>query len=161
MSANNNNEGQMVMFRLADQNYGVGIDSVYEVIRMEKVTRVPETPDFVEGVINLRGQSIPVVDLARRLGFAKSVETASSRIIVMDVGSTTAGFIVDEVLEVIHVAGEEIQPPPQALTSIRSDYLTGIALLEGVMVIILDMSNLLQQYETDSLIAVQEKLEVM
>lgn len=161
MSANNNNEGQMVMFRLADQNYGVGIDSVYEVIRMEKVTKVPETPDFVEGVISLRGQSIPVVDLARRLGFAKSEETAQSRIIVMDVGGTTAGFIVDEVLEVIHVADTEIQPPPQTLTSIRSDYLTGIALLEGAMVIILDMSNLLQQYETDSLIAAQEKLEVM
>jgi len=160
MNGKARNEEQMVMFCLSGQNYGVSIDSVYEVIRMEKITKIPETPDFVEGVINLRGKSIAVVDLSKRLSFVKAEITDSSRIIIMDIGSTKAGFIVDEVLEVIHVPQESIQPAPRLANSIDSEFLKGVALLDKEMVIVLDISNLLQQFETESLIAAQEKAEV-
>jgi purine-binding chemotaxis protein CheW len=144
-------EDQLVVFQLSEQTYGIDIASVYEIIRMETITRVPRTPEFVEGVINLRGRIIPVIDLVKRFNLDHSERTNSSRIIIVDVGGNTIGMIVDAVSEVLRVNLDSIEPPPPMLHGIDAAYLKGIAVLENRLVILLNLERVLFEHEKNEL----------
>jgi len=134
-------EEQVVVFELANEVYGVDISRVQEIIRMTTITRLPRAPEFVEGIINLRGKVIPVVDLKKRFGLAESDQTKASRIVVVDVGDHTIGMVVDAVSEVLRVPTSAVEPPSPVVTSVESDYIRGIAKLEGRLIILLDLDK--------------------
>ena len=144
-------EHQLVVFTLKDESYGVDISSVREIIRMLDVTRVPRTPEFVEGVINLRGKIIPVVDLRKRFGFAPGDDSAETRIVVVDTGGQDVGMIVDAVTEVLRIAGDSIDPPSSVVTGANADYLRGIAKVGERLVILLDLDRVLSLREQEVL----------
>ena len=136
-------ELQLVIFDLAAETYGVNIGSVREIIRMQEITKVPRTPDFVEGVINLRGKVIPVIDLRKRFGFKQAEATKDTRIVVVDIGGTDIGVVVDAVTEVLRLASDAVEPPTGVITTTDSDYLLGIAKLETRLIILLDLQRAL------------------
>jgi purine-binding chemotaxis protein CheW len=107
---------QLVSFSIAAEEYGVDIMKVREIIRMVEITKVPNAPDYLDGVINLRGTVIQVVSLRRLFGMAEEETSGRTRIMVMDINNTLTGFIVDHVSEVIRLSGAEIQPPPSLAT---------------------------------------------
>jgi purine-binding chemotaxis protein CheW len=144
-------EVQLVVFDLADEVYGVDIARVDEVIRMQEITRIPRAPEFVEGVTNLRGKVIPVVDLRRRFGLAMSEIQATSRIVVVYIGSHTIGLIVDGVSEVIRVSPSAIEPTSTIVTSVDSAYLRGSAKVGDKLVILLDLDYVLGSTDKDRL----------
>lgn len=142
-------ETQLVVFDLASEFYGVDIGDVREIIRMQTVTRVPGAPPFVEGVINLRGKVVPVVDLRKRLHLQVAEETKESRIVVVDIGGRDVGVIVDGVTEVLRIPLSSVEPPTAMITNVDSDYLKGIAKLESKLIILLDLNKVLSTIELE------------
>ncbi len=144
-------ERQLVVFQLSAELYGVEISRVHEIIRLQSVTRVPRAPAFVEGVINLRGKVIPVVDLRRRFSLPMSEHTRASRIVVVEIGDQVVGIIVDAVSEVLRVNTGVIEPPSPVVAGIDSEYLEGIAKLPDRLVILLDLDRVLAKEERRAL----------
>ncbi len=144
-------EYQLVVFQLSHQTYGIDIALVYEIIRMETITKVPRTPEFIEGVINLRGKIIPVIDICKRFNLPESDKTNTSRIIIVDVGGNTIGMIVDAVSEVLRVPVDSIEPPPPMIDGIDATYLRGIAILDNRLIILLNLDKILYDHEKDEL----------
>ncbi len=140
-------EQQLVVFDLASEAYGVDIGAVREIIRMQDITRVPRTPDFVEGVINLRGKVIPVVDLRKRFMVPVAEQTDDNRIVVVDIGGEDIGVVVDAVTEVLRILSDSVEPPSSVITTTDSDYLMGICKLESRMIILLDLERVLSDEE--------------
>jgi purine-binding chemotaxis protein CheW len=136
-------EKQMVIFELGSEIYGLDISTVHEIIRMQPITRVPRTPSYVEGVINLRGKVIPVIDMRKRFNLEKAQNNKNNRIVVVNVKDTILGIIVDAVTEVLRIPTEYIEPVSDLLTAANSDYLLGIAKLADKMVILLELDKLL------------------
>ncbi|MEG6521239.1 chemotaxis protein CheW [Desulfotomaculum sp. 1211_IL3151] len=145
-------EEQTVVFQLMGQVYGVDINAVFEIIRMESITKIPRAPHFVEGVINLRGHIIPVIDLAKRFGLGQNEQTQNSRIIIVEVSGQTIGVIVDLVQEVLRIPINGIEPPPPVVNGIEAAYIRGIAILEERLVILLDQNKILMEEEKDQLL---------
>ncbi len=141
-------ETQLVVFDLASEFYGVDIGDVREIIRMQSITSVPGAPPFVEGVINLRGSVVPVVDLRKRLGLTINEQTQESRIVVVDIAGRDVGVIVDGVNEVLRIPLSSVDPPSSMITDADSDYLRGIARLEDKLIILLDLSKALAMIDT-------------
>jgi purine-binding chemotaxis protein CheW len=144
---------QIVMFELAGEAYGIDLDIVQEVIRTSNITRVPQTPGFIEGVINLRGYVIPVMDLGKRFEMRVSEKQGkSSRIMIVEVEDQIIGIAVDKVLEVVTVTEDSIEPPSALLrTSIKSDYLIGFTEINGDLVKLLDFEKIFSTNEISSL----------
>lgn len=140
-------EQQLVVFDLATESYGVDIGAVREIIRMQEITNVPRTPDFVEGVINLRGKVIPVVDLRKRFGLSVGEKSAENRIVVVDIGGQDIGVIVDAVNEVLRIFTDSVEPPSSVITTADSDYLMGIAKVDDRLLILLDLESVLSAEE--------------
>lgn len=136
-------ERQLVVFDLAGENYGVDINTVREIIRMQQVTHVPDAPEYVEGVMNLRGSVIPVIDLRKRFGLNVTEQTAESRVVVVDIGGQGIGVVVDAVREVLRVRDESVEPASAVITTADSFYLQGIAKLEDRLLILLDIERAL------------------
>jgi purine-binding chemotaxis protein CheW len=136
-------EQQMVVFELADEFYGVDISGVESIIRLQGITAVPQAPDFVEGVTNLRGTVLPVIDLRRRFSLPPSDPSGDTRIVVVDVEGSKVGMIVDAVSEVLRLPAESIEPPSPLVVTINSAFITGIAKLENRLVILIDLSRVL------------------
>jgi purine-binding chemotaxis protein CheW len=136
-------EQQVVLCELAGELYGVDIARVEEIIRLPEITRVPRAPHAVEGVINLRGTVIPVVDLRQVLGLRLTEATKSSRVVVVEVGAHTIGMIVDAVTEVLRVPASAVEPPSAVVTDLDTTYLRGIAKLDGRLVMLLDLERAL------------------
>ncbi len=136
-------ELQLVVFDLAAEYYGVDIGDVSEIIRMQAITQIPGAPQYVEGVINLRGKVVPVLDLRKRLNRHVKEITKESRIVVVNIGSSEVGVIVDAVTEVLSVAMSSIEPPSSMITDVESDYLRGIAKLDTKLIILLDLNKAL------------------
>lgn len=136
-------EKQMVLFELGSETYGLDIATVHEIIRMQPITKVPKAPVYVEGVINLRGKVIPVIDIGKRFGFDKAEGAKNNRIVVVYLQDTTLGIIVDAVTEVIRIPNDSIEPVSDIVTSDNSEYLLGIAKLADKMVILLALDRLL------------------
>lgn len=154
--AEQGNERQLVVFDLSGEAYGVNIEAVREIIRMQAVTYVPDTPDFVEGVINLRGNVNPVIDLRKRFGLAVGDETDESRIVVVDIGSESIGMTVDAVTEVLRIPADAVEPTSALITTKDSYYIEGIAKLGDRLLILLDLERVLSADERDALSDVHE-----
>ncbi|NYE56871.1 chemotaxis protein CheW [Carboxydothermus ferrireducens] len=147
----NKSEAQIVIFTLNQQQYGVDIAQVYEIIRMTDITKIPNTPYFVEGVINLRGKIIPVIDLRKRLGMPEVERDKATRIIVVDVDGITVGMIVDSVMEVFRLNDVEIESTPSMINDIDSSFIQGIAIKDERMIILLDLNRVLKGEEKEAL----------
>ncbi|HNW91749.1 MAG TPA: chemotaxis protein CheW [bacterium] len=142
---------QLVTFTLGSEEYGVDIMRVQEIIRFQDVTRVPQMPAFIEGVINLRGNVIPVLDLRKRFELGNTEHTAQTRIVVINVGSKTMGIVVDAVSEVMRLAEEQIEPPPSVVAGIGHEYLQGVGKVQGRLLILLDLDRILNAGEQAAL----------
>ena len=144
-------ETQLVVFDLAGEYYGVDIGDVREIIRMQTVTKVPGAPSYVEGVINLRGEVIPVVDLRKRLNITVGEQTNESRIVWVTIREQDVGVIVDAVTEVLRVPLSSIEPPSSMVADVNSDYLRGIAKLESRLIILLDLGKVLAMMDSEAI----------
>jgi purine-binding chemotaxis protein CheW len=142
---------QLVTFRLGNEEYSVDILSVQEIIRHMDLTRVPKAPEFVDGVINLRGKVIPVLDLRKRFGLNADEKTNETRIIVVDISDKTVGFKVDAVSEVLRLSADTVEPPPSIVTDVDSEYIKGVGKMEGRLIILLDVSKILTTSEQEGL----------
>ena len=140
-------ERQLVVFHLGVELYGVDIACVHEIVRMQTITTVPRAPAFVEGVINLRGKVIPVIDLRHRFHLAAADHTRASRIVVVEIGDQVVGLVVDSVSEVLRITPALIEPPSPVVAGIDSEYLHGIARLPDRLVIVLDLHRVLAREE--------------
>lgn len=136
-------EHQLVVFKLANEQYGVDISTVESIIKMQSITAVPHAPQCVEGVTNLRGVVLPVVDLRKRFGLPVGDVSKDTRIIVVEINGLTVGMVVDAVMEVLRVPGEVIEPPSPLMMTVASAFITGIAKVEGRLVIVLDLAKVL------------------
>jgi len=134
---------QLVSFKLGNEEYAVDILKVQEINRMVEITTIPNAPFCVEGVINLRGKVIPVINLRKKFGFESKDMDAHSRIIVVDVGNTI-GLIVDSVSEVLRLSSDTVEPPPRMTGNGSADYILGIGKLEDRLLILLDIESLLK-----------------
>jgi purine-binding chemotaxis protein CheW len=149
------NEGKYLTFQLAKEGYGIGILKVREIIGMLPVTPVPQTPLFLKGVINLRGQVIPVVDLRLKFGLMEEEYTERTSIIVVEVkglaNNIPIGIVVDTVSEVINIQAHEIEPAPSFGASINTNFILGMAKTEGGVKILLNIDQVLSAEELGAL----------
>lgn len=143
-------EERIVVFKLADESYGVDIATVQQIIRMQHITKVPRAPEFVEGVINLRGKVIPVVDLRRRFGLPIAERNSGNRMIVVELGDQTVGIVVDGVSE-RKIPVDSIEAPPPVLATVDSEYLRGIAKVDDDLIILLSLDKVLSAESVQSL----------
>ncbi len=146
---------QLVTFSIGEEEFGVEILKVQEIIRMLDITRVPKAPDFVEGVINLRGKVIPVIDLRRRFGLEAKGHDKKTRIIVIEISQMIVGFVVDSVSEVLRIPAGTIEPPPPVISGLDSEYISGVGKLDDRLLIMLDLNRLLSKEEKTALGEVQ------
>ncbi|MDI6865097.1 chemotaxis protein CheW [Thermodesulfovibrio yellowstonii] len=150
---------QLVTFTLGGEEYAVNILKVQEINRMKEITRVPNAPYYVEGVINLRGKVIPVVSLRKMFGLPEE-DMAQQKIMIMDIQGVTIGLIVDTVSEVLRISANIVEPPPAMTYSVSSEFISGIAKLEDRLIILLDMDRLIGKEETASMIGMAEKTAI-
>jgi purine-binding chemotaxis protein CheW len=138
-------EQQYVSFRVENEEFGVGIQQVQEIIWLPNITKVPRAPHFVEGIINLRGSVLPVIDMRKRFGIPEAPHTDSTSIVVVDVGSRKTGVIVDSVSEVLRISQDAIEPPPPVVAGVDASFVQGVGKLQGGqrMLIILDLARVL------------------
>jgi purine-binding chemotaxis protein CheW len=144
-------ERQVVVFNLASEAYGVDVGTVREIIRVADITRVPNAPAFVRGVMNVRGKLIPVVDLGPRFGMEPLEQTGDSRIVVVDIGNGSVGVMVDAVSEVLRIADDCIEPAASLVSAAESYYIQGIANLGERLIILLTLDKLLSKEQQASL----------
>ena len=137
---------QLVSFSVANEEYGLDILRVQEIIRTQQLTRVPNLPEYVEGVINLRGKVIPVIALRRRLGLEPMETDKNTRIVVVDVHGQTIGFIVDAVSEVLRISSETVEPTPR-IGQVEREYIAGVGKLDSRLLLMLDLERLMNQAE--------------
>lgn len=152
---------QLVTFKLASEEFSVEILKVQEIIRLVELTRVPRAPKFVDGVINLRGTVIPVIDLRKRFGLDEVENTNDTRIIVVEIADKTIGFKVDAVSEVLRLNSDTVEPPPSMVSGVDSEYIQGVGKLEDRLIILLDIERLLEKSEQDALKGLQVEGEAV
>jgi len=138
---------QLVSFNIGSEEFGVDILKVQEINRMVEITKVPQAPFYVEGVINLRGKVIPIIDLRKRFNLEVKEYDKNTRIVVVDIGGTIMGMVVDSVSEVLRLPSNTIEPPPEIVASINSEYIKGVAKLEDRLLIFLDLSKVIDVSE--------------
>jgi purine-binding chemotaxis protein CheW len=132
---------QVVSFRIGGEVMAINVGIVSEIVRIREITEVPQVPIFVQGVMNLRGHIIPVLNLRCRLGMPPAENTRSTRIVVVDVEGESVGMVVDGVEEVVTFSTAEIAPPSPVLVSVNTDFVRGIARREGTLIILLDVER--------------------
>jgi purine-binding chemotaxis protein CheW len=134
---------QLVSFNIGDEEFGVDILRVQEINRMLEVTRVPNAPSYVDGVINLRGKVIPIVDLRERFGMERREHDKNTRIIVVELSGNTLGFVVDAVREVLRIPRSVTEPPPQLAGGVKDEYITAVGKLDDRLLILLDLDKII------------------
>ncbi|MHA7812205.1 MAG: chemotaxis protein CheW [Phycisphaerales bacterium] len=142
---------QLVSFTVGEELFAVDILRVQEINRMMALTKVPQSPPGVEGVINLRGRIIPVLDLRVQFGFPKAEATEQTRIIVIEISGNTIGFVVDSVREVMRISANIVEPAPQVGSAVDSCYVSGVAKLEDQLLIMLELERLLSPESLSSI----------
>ncbi len=144
-------EVQLVVFSLGREEFAVEVTQVREIMRMEEITRMPKSPSFVEGIINLRGQIIAVIDLAKRLNLQSGEQTGETRIIVVESDEIKVGMIVDSVSEVLRISSEAIEVTPTLAAEVAVDYLQGVVKQDNRLIILLDLTKVLSLEEISRL----------
>jgi purine-binding chemotaxis protein CheW len=140
-------EIQLVGFRIGRETFGIPIGLVREIVRMMDITAVPEAPDYVEGVINLRGRIIPVIDLRKRFREPGIAADKRNRILVAELEGRLVGLIVDAASEVLKLARSDIEPPPELLQENDLSYVTGLGKRNGKLIILVDVEKILSRGE--------------
>ncbi len=144
-------EIQIVGFRIGRETFGVPISMVREIVRVPEITSVPNAPDYIEGVINLRGRIIPVLDLRKRFGVKSAEPNKKNRIVVVELGARAIGLIVNSASEVLRIPPSEIEEPHSVFQEGELDFITGVGKLKGRLVILLDLNRVLQRGELHGL----------
>ena len=132
---------QLVVFNIGKELYGVGIESVHEIVKVPDITEVPDAPVFLQGVINLRGKIVPVIDLRKRMKLDGKERTKSSRVLITENDGRLVGLLVDAVSEVLKVNPEAVEAPPEMISSVGVEYITGVAKAGGGLVILLNLKK--------------------
>ncbi len=140
-------ELQLVAFRLQEEEFAVDIQRVREVLKITQITPLPQSLSYIEGVINLRGEVIPVVDLRKRFNIKNAQETSDSRIIIVEIDESLVGLIVDSVTEVLHILSSAVDPPPRRLAGTRTEFIKGVGKLGDRLLIVLDLEQILSSEE--------------
>jgi purine-binding chemotaxis protein CheW len=134
---------QLVIFTVGKEHYGVGIDAIQEIVRVPEITEVPDAPVFLEGVINLRGRVVPVLDLRKRLRLPGMEKTKTSRVLVIENEGNLTGLLVDAVSEVRKVQPDAVEDPPEMISAIGIEYITGVVKMEDLLIILLNLRSIL------------------
>lgn len=149
---------QLVIFELDEEEYGVEISELREILRRPEVTPIPNSPDFIEGIINVRGQIVVVMDLEKRFNLVRDSKGKSLHVILTEIGESTFGAVVDEVTEVIRVPKDSIEAAPAIISEkISADYVKGIAVLEDRLIILLDVEKVFDEQGLTELGAIVSK----
>ena len=144
-------ERQIVVFKLGSEEFGVNISEVWKIIRMEQITKIPNTDSFIKGVINLRGGIVVVISLAMKLGLPSKEPTNDTRIIITELKENTVGMIVDSANEMIIISTDDVKPAPPLITQkVSADYIEGVAVLGERLLILLDLAKILNYGEMQS-----------
>ncbi|MDD5730577.1 MAG: chemotaxis protein CheW [Candidatus Omnitrophica bacterium] len=144
MAENKTKEYQLVVFTIGDEEFGVDISQVREIVRLLQITYLPKAPEFIEGVVNLRGQVVAVIDLAKRLGLSTKGRGETTRIVIVEFGENTVGMIVDSVSEVLRLSSEYVEAVPAlVITEIPEPYIWGVGKLKDRLLILLDLKRIL------------------
>ncbi len=138
---------QLVSFNLGKEEFAVDILKIQEINRLVEITKVPRSPDFVEGVINLRGKVIPIIDLRKRFNLPASESTKQTRVVVVDIDNMVVGLVVDAVSEVLRLPASTVEPPPPIVAGIDSEYISGVGKLEDRLLILLELDKVLSKDE--------------
>lgn len=146
---------QVVSFKLGSEEYGVDIAQVQEINRMVSITHVPRAPKFMEGVINLRGQLIPIIDLRTRFEMPRAEHTKNTRIVVTEIGAKRVGMVVDSVSEVLRLDTDAIEPAPEMITGVDTEYIRGVGKIEDRLIILLDLARIISSGEKRELEAAE------
>ncbi len=150
-------ERQLIVFSIDKEEFGVNITEVNCIIKMEPITRIPNSPDFIEGVINLRGRIIVVVNLAKKLGIPEKEQDKDTRIIVVEKDDTMMGMIVDHAREAIRISEKDIEsPPPLIAQKINAEYLEGVGIIGDRLLILLDLAKILSDKEMVSIKGIEQ-----
>jgi len=136
-------KNQVVRFLAGKESFGVDIGRVQEIVTVPEITKVPDTPDFIEGIINLRGKIVSVIDLRKRLKFQCPPKDKKNRILVTEIDGKVIGLIVDEVSEVLRLNPEKIEPPPEMVNSVGAECITGVGKLDDGIILLLDLAKVL------------------
>ena len=144
-------EEQLVVFELSCELYGIQIAAVESIIKIQEITQLPQAPYYVKGITNLRGTVLPVIDLRTRFGLEAQEYSKQTRIMVVMMGKVKVGMVVDGVSEVLRISDDAIEPPPPMVTTVNSAFLKGIAKVEGRLIILLELSKVLDLEEQDEL----------
>ena len=145
---------QLVIFKIGNEEFGVDILIVHEINKMTQITKVPNAPDYVEGVINLRGRVIPVIDFRTKLGLLRKEHDKDTRIIVVEIEGRTIGFIVDAVSEVLRIPANVFEAPPELVSGIDSDFISSVGKLDDRLLILIDLNKMLSANEKKEIIKV-------
>jgi purine-binding chemotaxis protein CheW len=138
---------QLISFKLDGEEFGIDIQMVQEIIRLMQITKIPNSPDFVDGVVNIRGRIIPVIDLRCRMGMPRKEHDNNTRIIVVNLMGNTTGFIVDAVNEVLRVPVSIIEAPPEIAAGVNSEYIKSVGKLEDRLLILIDLEKIFTKSE--------------
>ena len=155
MSENSLQDEKVIVFQLNEEEYGVPVQQVGSIERMQHITRVPQTSEFVKGVINLRGVATPIIDLRTRFNLEEVNYNESTRIIIVYIEDMEVGLIVDEANDVIDIPSEAIEPAPEVVGTIEVEYIRGVAKLEKRLLILLDLPKILSFEEFKELKTVE------
>ena len=151
-------EGRFLTFDLGEEVFGIKIRHVTEIIGLQTINKLPEMPDYIQGIINLRGKIVPVIDMGMKFKRAKKDYSDRTCIVVVETQQLTAGLIVDNVAEVMTIHEADIAPPPELDTGIGSRYLSGVGKVDGDVVILLDCEKLFNEEETQTIYASKKKM---
>lgn len=138
---------QLILIRIGTSFYAIDIMKIVEIVKYSPVTKIPKAPEFLEGIIDLRGMIIPVVDMRKRFEIQAEKANEKIRIVIVKVVDKTAGLIVDEVREVLKVASDRVMPPPKIVQGIESEYLSNVVSDKGRIILVLDLDRILTTTE--------------
>lgn len=136
-------EKQLVIFELGAEDFGIDIASVEGIVKLQEITKIPQSPAYVEGITNIRGGVLAVIDLHKRFGLIAQEHTSETRIVIINLNGVKTGIIVSAVSEVLTIEESVIEPPPPMVSTINSEYLIGVAKIEKRLVILLDLEKIL------------------
>lgn len=145
-------ELQLVIFKIAEEEFGVSISQVREIVRLVPITVIPRAPEFIEGVVNLRGQIIAVIDLAKRLSLKPTPNSEKTRIVVIEMGDNIVGMIVDEVVEVLRMPVESVTETPELISDeTKQKYITGVGKYDKRLIILIDLASIFSAEEVEDI----------
>ena len=151
MSEHLSGDLKVIVFQLQDEEYGIPVQQVRSIEKVEHITRVPRTASYIKGVINLRGVVTPIIDLRKRFGLIELEDTESTRMIIVSKDDIDVGFIVDAANDVIDIHSDIIEPAPEVVGSVEVEYIQGVAKLEKRLIVMIDLEEVLKTSQTPTL----------